>query len=71
MEEIIETDDETQTTQKEEVYDDYKKKPEVVIEVIEVEIPEEEQVEVMEVGDPPGQGGQTDDDLVDTYRGTK
>jgi len=61
LEEIIETDDETQTTQKEEVYDDYKKKPEVV-EVIEVEI--EEEIEVMEVGDPPGQGGQTDDDLV-------
>ena len=46
----------------EEVYDDYKKKPEVV-EVIEVEI-EEKEIEVMEVGDPPGQGGQTDDDLV-------
>ena len=37
----------------EEVYDDYKKKPEVV-EVIEVEI-EEEKVEVIVVGDPPGQ----------------
>ena len=59
LEEIIETDDETQTSQKEEVYDDYKKKPEVV-EVIEVEI-EEEEIEVMEVGDPPGQS--TGDDL--------
>jgi hypothetical protein len=39
--------------EKEEVYDDYKKKPEVV-EVIE-EIIEEEKIEVMEVGDPPGQ----------------
>ena len=58
LEEIIETDDETQTSQKEEVYDDYKKKPEVV-EVIEVEI--EEEIEVMEVGDPPGQS--TGDDL--------
>ena len=29
LEEIIETDDETQTSQKEEIYDDYKKKPEV------------------------------------------
>ena len=57
LEEIIETDDETQTTQKEEVYDDYKKKPEVV-EVIEVEI--EEEIEVMEVGDPPGQSNGDD-----------
>ncbi len=39
--------------EKEEVYDDYKKKPEVV-KVIE-EVIEEEKVEVMEVGDPPGQ----------------
>ena len=58
LEEIIETDDETQTSQKEEVYDDYKKKPEVV-EVIEVEI-EEEEIEVMEVGDPPGQSNGDD-----------
>ena len=42
----------------EEVYDDYKKKPEVV-EVIEVEI-EEEEIEVMEVGDPPGQSNGDD-----------
>jgi len=42
----------------EEIYDDYKKKPEVV-EVIEVEI-EEEKVEVMEVGDPPGQSNGDD-----------
>jgi len=41
----------------EEVYDDYKKKPEVV-EVIEVEI--EEEIEVMEVGDPPGQSNGDD-----------
>ena len=59
LEEIIETDDETQTSQKEEVYDDYKKKPEVEVEVIEVKI--EEEIEVMEVGDPPGQS--TGDDL--------
>ena len=45
----------------EEVYDDYKKKPEVV-EVIEVEI-KEETVEVMEVGDPPGQ---SDNGLVES-----
>ena len=43
--------------EKEEVYDDYKKKPEVV-EVIEVEI--EEEIEVMEVGDPPGQSNGDD-----------
>ena len=54
LEEIVETDDETQTSQKEEVYDDYKKKPEVVVEVIE-KGPEDEEIEVMEVGDPPGQ----------------
>ena len=36
LEEIIETDDETQTSQKEEVYDDYKKKPEPVVEEVEV-----------------------------------
>ena len=41
----------------EEVYDDYKKKPEVV-EVIEIEIKEE--IEVMEVGDPPGQSNGDD-----------
>ena len=45
----------------EEVYDDYKKKPEVV-EVIEVEI-EEEKVEVIVVGDPPGQ---SDNGLVES-----
>ena len=44
------------------VYDDYKKKPDVV-EVIQ-QGPEDEEIEVMEVGDPPGQGGTTDDDLV-------
>ena len=60
LEEIVETDDETQTSQKEEVYDDYKKKPEVVVEVIE-KGPEDEEIEVMEVGDPPGQS--TGDDL--------
>ena len=60
LEEIEEADDEIQTSQKEEVYDDYKKKPEVV-EVIEVEI-EEEKVEVMEVGDPPGQSNGDDFD---------
>ena len=43
----------------EEVYDDYKKKPEVVIEIIE-KGPEDEQVEVMEVGDPPGQSNGDD-----------
>ena len=43
----------------EEVYDDYKKKPEVVVEVIEVEI-EEEEIEVMKVGDPPGQSNGDD-----------
>ena len=59
LEEIIEADDETQTSQKEEVYDDYKKKPEVVVEVIEIEIKEEE-IEVMEVGDPPGQSNGDD-----------
>jgi len=47
--------------EKEEVYDDYKKKPEVV-EVIEVEI-EEEKVEVIVVGDPPGQ---SDNGLVES-----
>ena len=45
--------------EKEEVYDDYKKKPEVVVEVIEVEI-EDEEIEVMEVGDPPGQSNADD-----------
>ena len=60
LEEIIETDNELRETQKEEVYDDYKKKPEVV-EVEEVEI-EEEKVEVMEVGDPPGQSNGDDFD---------
>ena len=45
--------------EKEEVYDDYKKKPEVVVEVIEVEI-EDEEIEVMEVGDPPGQSNGDD-----------
>ena len=59
LEEIIETDDETQTSQKEEVYDDYKKKPKVVVEVIE-KGPENEKVEVMEVGDPPGQSNGDD-----------
>ena len=59
LEEIIETDDETQTSQKEEVYDDYKKKPEIEVEIIEIEI--EKEIEVMEVGDPPGQS--TGDDL--------
>jgi len=44
--------------EKEEVYDDYKKKPEVV-EVIE-EVIEEEKIEVMEVGDPPGQSNGND-----------
>ena len=57
LEEIIETDNELRETQKEEVYDDYKKKPEVV-EIIEVEI--EEEIEVMEVGDPPGQSNGDD-----------
>ena len=59
LEEIIETDNEVRETKKEEVYDDYKKKPEVV-EVIEVEI--EEEIEVMEVGDPPGQSNGDDFD---------
>ena len=59
LEEIVETDDETQTSQKEEVYDDYKKKPEIEVEIIEIEI--EKEIEVMEVGDPPGQS--TGDDL--------
>ena len=45
--------------EKEEVYDDYKKKPEVVVEVIEVEI-EDEEIEVMEVGAPPGQSNGDD-----------
>ena len=45
----------------EEVYDDYKKKPEVV-EVIE-EVIEEEKIEVMDIGDPPGQSN--DNDLVE------
>ena len=45
----------------EEVYDDYKKKPEVV-EVIEIEIKEEE-IEVIVVGDPPGQ---SDNGLVES-----
>ena len=57
LEELIETDDELRTEVKEEVYDDYKKKPEVV-EIIEVEIKEE--IEVMEVGDPPGQSNGDD-----------
>ena len=60
IEEIIEADNEVRETAKEEVYDDYKKKPEVV-EVEEVEI-EEEKVEVMEVGDPPGQSNGDDFD---------
>jgi len=60
LEEIIETDNEVRETKKEEVYDDYKKKPEVV-EVIEIEI-EEEKVEVIEVGDPPGQSNGDDFD---------
>ena len=47
--------------EKEEVYDDYKKKPEVV-EVIE-EVIEEEKIEVMDIGDPPGQSN--DNDLVE------
>ena len=44
LEEIVEADDETQTSQKEEVYDDYKKKPEpeVVEEVIEEPVKVEE-----------------------------
>ena len=46
----------------EEVYDDYKKKPEVV-EVIEEVIEEEEKIEVMDIGDPPGQSN--DNDLVE------
>ena len=45
----------------EEVYDDYKKKPEVVV-VIE-EVIEEEKIEVMDIGDPPGQSN--DNDLVE------
>ena len=60
IEEIIEADNEVRETAKEEVYDDYKKKPEVV-EVEEVEI-EEEKVELMEVGDPPGQSNGDDFD---------
>ena len=60
IEEIIEADNEVRETVKEEVYDDYKKKPEVV-EVEEVEI-EEEKVEVMEVGDPPGRSNGDDFD---------
>ena len=48
--------------EKEEVYDDYKKKPEVV-EVIEEVIKEEEKIEVMDIGDPPGQSN--DNDLVE------
>ncbi len=52
-------EEEEVVVEEEEVYDDYKKKPEVVIEVIE-KGPEDEQVEVMDVGDPPGQ---SNDDL--------
>jgi len=46
----------------EEVYDDYKKKPKVV-KVIEEVIEEEEKIEVMDIGDPPGQSN--DNDLVE------
>ena len=53
LEELIESDNEIRETKKEEVYDDYKKKPEVVVEVIEIEI--EKEVEVMPSEDPPGQ----------------
>ena len=53
IEELIESDNEIRETKKEEVYDDYKKKPEVVVEVIEIEI--EKEVEVMPSEDPPGQ----------------
>ena len=58
LEEILEIDEEARETAKEEVYDDYKKKPEVV-EVIQ-QGPEDEKVEVIAVGDPPGQSNGDD-----------